>query len=123
MIINLSPRFPRDQNSCKLWKEILQINRKVLPPNSTVCSIHFPVDAIDRTGNNIRLKPNVLPIRFVLSQVCICDMTLLLNIYIIMIHSNQFSSSFDFIPTEFRNNRTRSNKSYCFSGFDDRSCE
>lgn len=63
--------FPRNENAFRLWKEILQINREGLPTN---CSIHFPVDAIDKTGTFVRLKPNVLPIKFVPPQVCMRKM-------------------------------------------------
>ncbi|XP_017330915.1 THAP domain-containing protein 6 [Ictalurus punctatus] len=54
-------RFPTDAKLRKIWETALRKEGFSATPHSVLCSQHFTEDAIDRTGQIVRLREGAIP--------------------------------------------------------------
>lgn len=54
-------RFPTDAKLRKVWETALRKEGFSATPHSVLCSRHFTEDAVDRTGQIVRLREGAVP--------------------------------------------------------------
>lgn len=61
-------RLPQNSDTCGVWLDLLGIKSPSVSKSARICSAHFEEKCFDRSGLNVRLRPNALPCQTVMTE-------------------------------------------------------